>query len=102
MFYRAQQAGLLVGLGNFHNTGKVLNLHFADDTLLFFEADTFIVENLKFLLLGLESLYGLKINFDKSELIALNLSDLDASYFANQLGCKLSSLPITYLRVPLH
>lgn len=61
-----------------------------------------MVENLKFLLLGFEDVSGLKINFEKSEMIPLNISNSLASSLANQLGCKLTALPITYLGVPLH
>ena len=58
-----------------------------------------MLENLKFLLLGFEIVSGLKINFDKSEMVALNISVVHANSLAHQLGCKLSSLPITYLLI---
>lgn len=61
-----------------------------------------MVEQFKFLLLGFESLSGLTINFDKSALILLNISNTLVTNLANQLGCKLLSLLITYLGVPLH
>lgn len=32
---KAQQANLIYGLGNFLHANKVLNLHFAEDTLIF-------------------------------------------------------------------
>lgn len=98
---KAQDTGLIAGLGNFYDSNK-LNLHFVDDTLIFLEASPFMVENFKLLLLGFKSTSGLKINFDKSELIALNINDHLASIIANQLGCKVFTLPITYLGVPLH
>lgn len=97
----AQTVGLISGLGQ-SNSPKVLNLHFADDTLLFLEANTTMVEHLKFLLLGFELLSGLKINFSKSTLVPLNIQQSLATNLANQLGCSISSLPITYLGLPLH
>lgn len=99
---RDQAAGVISSLGNFSNDLGVLNLHFADDTLLFLKADSKMLEYLKFLLLGFELLYGLKINFDKSVMVPLNLSDSLASSLAEQLCCSLSNLHITYLGVPLH
>lgn len=45
---------------------------------------------------------GLTINFTKSALIPLNLSHALANTLSEQLGCQLSSLPITYLGVKLH
>lgn len=99
---RTQTAGLISGLGLFPNNFKILNLHFADDTLLFLETKPTMIEHLKFLLLGFESLSGLKINFDKSALVPLNISQELANSLSSQLGCQLTSLPITYLGVPLH
>lgn len=79
-----------------------MNLHFADDTLLFLEANLLMLEHLKFILIGFEALSGLKINFNKSALVSLNISNTLANNMANQLGFQLSSLPITYLGVHLH
>lgn len=93
---------MISGLGSFQNITKVLNLYFADDTLVFLEANPLMVENLKFLLIGFESLSGLKVNFHKSALVPLNISSDLANNLTVQLGCQLSSLPITYLGVPLH
>lgn len=92
---KTQVAGKIQGLGTFNGVDKVLNLHFADDTLLFLEADPYMVENLKYLFLGFESLSSLKINFDKSVLLALNISHSLATSLSQQLGCFLSSFPIT-------
>lgn len=62
---RGQHGDLIFGIGNFNNTSKVLNLQFTDDTLIFLKAYYFMLENLKFLLLGFEIVSGLRINFDK-------------------------------------
>jgi hypothetical protein len=98
----AHSAGFIRGLGNFLNLGEVLNLQFADDTLLFLQADRKMIHTLKWILLCFENLSGLKINFDKSEMVALNLSDHEGKVLADQLRCKLVSLPIIYFGVPLH
>ena len=99
---RAQRAGLLQGLGNYTNCANVLNLHFADDTLLFLKADKKMIVVLRWLLLGFENLSGMKINFDKSEMVPLNISEEDGQELARLLGCKVVKLPIMYLGVPLH
>lgn len=100
-FKNAQNQGLLQGLGRFDNIGPILNLHFADDTLLFLEADKDYIEALKWIFIAFENLSGLKINYDKCDLIPLNISEEKGQDVANFLGCKLSSLPILYLGVPL-
>jgi hypothetical protein len=61
-----------------------------------------MLERVKWALRAFEGLSGLKINFIKSELIALNISSKLASNFALQLNCKLSSLPMKYLGLSLH
>lgn len=99
---KTQHAGFIKGLGNFFNAPKVLNLHFAYDTLLLLETYHRMVENLKMLWLGFELVSGLQINFGKSSLISLNLFIPLADSLAHQLGCNLTSLPVTYLRVPLY
>jgi hypothetical protein len=94
-------AGYIKGLGNF-NGKSVLNLNFADDTLIFLQADYKMIEDLKYLLLGFEELSGLKINYSKSSLVPLNVTNQDGIDYANFLGCELSNLPITYLGIPLY
>lgn len=69
-----QATGLLQGLGDFNSVGQVLNLQFADDTLLFLHADRKMIVTLR-LLLCFENLSGLKVNFNKSEMVSLNISD---------------------------
>ena len=47
-----------------------------------------------------EALSGLKINLEKSELIPVGrVSNVD--YLADELGCKVGSLPTTYPGLPL-
>lgn len=89
------------GLGTFENGKCMLNLNFADDTLIILKADCKMTEALKLLLIGFEQLSGLKINFFKSEMIPLNLDDLERVNLASILECKTSNLPITYLGILL-
>ena len=57
--------------------------------------------NLKFLLLCFEAMSGLKINFDKSEVVVLGFSEEEQQRIADNLNCRLSSFPISYLGMPL-
>jgi Reverse transcriptase (RNA-dependent DNA polymerase) len=100
MLNKAKQGGYLKGLGNFNNN-NLINLNYADDTLIFLQADTKMMEVLKVILIGFENLIGLKINYTKSELIPLNLREDDSINLAQIIGCKISKLPINYLGVPL-
>lgn len=99
---KAKNACLLKGLGHFDGVGEVLNLYFANDTLLFLETDDKMAETLKLLLSGFENMSGLKINFHKSDMIPLNLSESESNIIASRFGCFVTHLPITYLGVPIH
>jgi Reverse transcriptase (RNA-dependent DNA polymerase) len=99
MIQRGTRTSHLEGLGlSFTSHGKILHLQYADDTLIFLKANATMVENLKwFFFIAFEGISRLKVNFDKSELIPLNIFVVQAQYFSNILGCKLGSLPIKYL-----
>ncbi|KAG6729257.1 hypothetical protein I3842_01G018300 [Carya illinoinensis] len=82
--------------------GGVLNISyllFADDTLIFCEADYNQVRVLKALLLCFEAASGLKVNLDKSEIVPIG-GVQRLRFLANILGCN-SVRPMTYLGLPL-
>lgn len=53
------------------------------------------------MLLIFQHLSGLKINFHKSELLALNYNAHDQRRWADTLGCNIGSWPLKYLGVSL-
>ncbi|XP_073362281.1 uncharacterized protein [Aegilops tauschii subsp. strangulata] len=56
---------------------------------------------LKNMLLTFQQSTGLKVNFAKSSMIPLNMTDEEAARLAAILGCKIGQLPFTYLGLPL-
>jgi hypothetical protein len=50
----------------------------------------------------LENVSGMKINFNKSEVIPLNLDDNQIHEVAHVLSCLVGTLPFKYLGVPIH
>jgi len=56
---------------------------------------------LKGLLQSFTESTGLKVNYFKSQMIPLNLTQEQASILANTFGCQLDTLPFTYLGLPL-
>lgn len=44
---------------------------------------------------------GLKVNFNKSCMIPINLSNEEASRLASLIGCQVGSTPFTYLVLPM-
>lgn len=82
--------------------GGIISLHYADDTLLFLENDLDKAANLKWLLVCFEQMSGMKINYNKSDLLTIGLDEKNANNFTRLFCCKRSDFPIKYLGVPLH
>jgi hypothetical protein len=55
--------------------GGILALQYDNVTLLFSSCDTRALRNLKIMLMLFEKVFGMKINFNKSEFIPLNSQD---------------------------
>jgi hypothetical protein len=53
------------------------------------------------LLYCFEWLFGLKINYHKSEAFTFGLGEEDSRRVANMLNCQLGKLPMKYLGIPL-
>lgn len=65
----------------------ISHLQFADDTLIFFEANEVQVKNVKAILLCFEVVSSWKINFFKSQLIGIRVEDQAISKLADVFGC---------------
>ncbi|XP_015940848.1 uncharacterized protein LOC107466388 [Arachis duranensis] len=88
---------LLVGRDNI----ELSHLQFVDDTILFCPQEMEIVMNYKRLLHCFELMYGLSINFDKSNLISVNYEQDWVTDMCGLLGCAEVALPARYLGIPL-
>jgi hypothetical protein len=53
----------------------MISLQYADDTLLFLEDDIEKANNLKWLLLCYEWMMGMRIKFDKSDLLTIGVEE---------------------------
>jgi hypothetical protein len=102
MLIKAARQNLISGLLPQVMDGGVVSLQYADDTLLFLEANIEKAQTLKWLLVCFEEMSGMKINYDKSDLLTIGLSLENANEYAKVFCCKLSDFPIKYLGVPLH
>ena len=78
----------------------VSHLLFADNTLIFCKASKDDMTHLGWLLMCFEAIFGLKINLEKNELFLVGSGD-DGEDLAFKVGCKVGSLPSTYLWVLL-
>ncbi|RVW65755.1 LINE-1 retrotransposable element ORF2 protein [Vitis vinifera] len=100
---RAVRGGFLSGcrIGGREGVGiQVTHLLFADDTLVFCDDSQEQVAFLSWLLMWFEATSGLRINLNKSEILPVGCVE-NAELLAAELGCKVGSLPSTYLGLPL-
>ena len=87
----------------FPNGGpQVLNIQYADDTLLFLSPEEQGIINLKRILGCFQACSGLKINFGKSSITGIQVLEDQVLRFSSILECTPSALSVTYLELPLH
>lgn len=102
MLNLGRQNNLIEGIKFPYNGPKVMNIKYADDILIFLEPFDRCIINLKRILRCFQACAGLKINFNKSSLIGIDISKALANRHSDMLGCSQSSLPLLYLGFPLH
>ena len=76
-------------------------LQYANDTLLVLPGNARTLFNLKSLLRTFSDSCGLHVNFSKSFLVLINISNERAQHLARTFGCQLGTMPFTYLGLPL-
>jgi hypothetical protein len=76
-------------------------IQYADDTLLILPAEIDQVVSLKNMLHDFSLSTGLRVNFHKSSMIPINVSDDTLQSLSTAFGCQTTSLPFTYLGLPL-
>lgn len=102
MLVKASDRNLVKGLGHSIYPGGVISLQYADDTIMFVDKDPSLAANLKWVLTCFEQVSGMRVNYDKSELIPINLEDDELNSLADVFGCPIGNFPIKYLGIPLH
>jgi hypothetical protein len=84
MLAKAASKGLVRGLLEDFRPGGIASLQYADDTILFSKAaEDSVLRNLKCILMWYEQVSGMRINFQKSEIIPLNLDQDEAHRLAH-------------------
>ena len=102
MLDKSARSGLIQGVLQDFREGGILSLQYADDTILFSSADFSHPYNLKHVIMWFEQIFGMRVNFHKSEIITLNLQEEDTQRVASIFNCPIGSFPLKYLGVPLH
>ncbi|RVW96497.1 LINE-1 retrotransposable element ORF2 protein [Vitis vinifera] len=78
----------------------VSHLLFADDTLIFCDTDADQLQYLSWTFMWFEAISGLKVNLSKTKVIPVG-EGIPMETLAAVLGCKIGSLPTSYLGLPL-
>ena len=103
MLRRVEGASLIRGFkveGRRGGGESVSHLLFANDTILFCDADVEQILHIQLLLLSFQAVIGLKVNVHKSEMVPIGEVD-DVHALADILGCSVGTLPMSYLGMPL-
>jgi hypothetical protein len=102
MLIKVSNANVIRGLCSNLCPRGIICLQYADDTILFSEKDRILVSNLKMVLSCFEQVSGMRIKYDKSELIHLCIHVEEVNAYINIIGYALGKFPIKYLGIPLH
>jgi hypothetical protein len=81
--------------------GEFPIVQYADNTFLILQADARLLFFLKALLNSFETASGLRVNYNKSQILPINVGHDRLQHLANTFGCQVGSLPFTYLGLPM-
>jgi len=98
---KAMSQGLITSPLQVQSNHDFPMVQYADDTLVLIQADTRQLLCLKALRKTFASATRLKVNYQKSALIPLNILEGRVHLFSGLLNCSRGSLPFTYLGMPL-
>ena len=76
-------------------------VQYADDTILVVQADSQQLSVLKQALQDFSVSTGLSINFHKSCMLPINISEEEVNVLAQEFGCLVGTFPFTYLGLPM-
>lgn len=102
MLSKASQRNIISGLCTNLFPGGVICLQYANDTILFIDKNQDKAKNLKTVLTCFEKVSGMKINYSKSELIPMGMSQEALVEYLEIFGCVEGKFPIKHLGIPLH
>jgi hypothetical protein len=100
MVLKPQYNFLITGSVPYMITNDVAVLQYADDTVMCLENDMVKAINVKLMLYIFEQMFGLNINFEKSEIILVGDNNLVVAY-AEVFNCQIGLFSIKYLGVPV-
>ena len=100
MLTSASNAGAIQGLVPHLVDGGLTHLQYVDDTVILLQFSLDNLRTARMILSCYEAMFRLKINFEKSEVITVGLSE-EQLLAVNTLGCKIGAFPMKYLGMPV-
>lgn len=97
----AETRSILEGFQEGPEKVKVSHLQFADENLLLMKPEHRNIRIHKSLIRYFELVSGLKVNWNKTHMLAISISESACSHLANMLGCAFKVWPSEYLDLPL-
>lgn len=79
----------------------ISHLFYVDDALFIAKWSQSNLKNLARIRQCFHVTYGLKVNYHKSKVFGIGVSELESTNWANILGCEPGTLPFNYLGVPV-
>nr|GEX56480.1 cysteine-rich receptor-like protein kinase [Tanacetum cinerariifolium] len=97
----AVDKGLYRGVGVGNEAVSISHLQYADDIIYFANWSKHNAKNLMCILKGYEKVSGLKINFNKSKVYVIGISNSALAEMTRVMKCCMGELPLTYLGLPI-
>ncbi|XP_071735007.1 uncharacterized protein [Rutidosis leptorrhynchoides] len=97
----AVERGMYKGVEVGKDKVVISHLQYADDTIFFCEWSRRNARNLMYLLECFERASGLKVNYNKSQLFGIGISNDNVEALASWCSCLAGRLPFMYLGIPV-
>ncbi|GJZ71682.1 hypothetical protein Tco_0635533 [Tanacetum coccineum] len=97
----AVEKGIFRGVVVGANKAIVSHLQYANDTIFFGEWSKENAKSLMCILKCFEEVSGLRVNYNKSKIYGVGVSDGDMADMARWIGCGIGEFPFTYLGLPI-
>lgn len=99
---KAANDGVIKGISMGRQGISLSHLQFTNGMILFAPAKLKMLLNIRRMLDCFRLMSGLRINYEKSAIIAINCSEGLVVELSANLRCQLLTLPLRYLGIPLH
>jgi hypothetical protein len=99
MLDKAKAVGHVRGLVSNLVEGGITYVQYADDTIIFLSFDEQTLLHTKFLLFCFEEMIGLKINYQKSDILVVGGSKEEQTSTDSIFNCNIGQFPFKYLGV---